>query len=703
MRCVCGVLCCVAAMLAGPVTAAVEGMVVTTSNAPVEGARLELVGGEGFAVTDASGLFRFAEVTPPATLRVVHPRFQLLEVEVSAEAGAILVLLPKQKVYGEIVVTANREASGAIQPISVPTSSVSPLDRPAPVTSVVELAESVPGVAENGQGGLFQAYSIRGTGGQRVLTLVAGTRILTERRAGATASFIDPLLLGRVNVVRGPYSSYYGSGALGGVLEAVPRRFDGATVDVGWESEGDGNYQLVGFDLEGWSVGVARRASNATESADGQLLPGQFEQYSATVGKVWTLDGGLELDLLLAPSIGDEIGKPNRRYPSRITTYPEERHLVGRLAVRRPNVWHLDLYAHPNSLDTRNLKSDEHSLVTNEAFDLGLNFQRELTLPAEINARLGVDYFGRRGVEATEWVTDLVDATTQTFTTLDGRQDELAVYGALRRSFAAITVEAGGRLTWIEQANRGAETTDDSAATGFVGVTAGLVDGIELVANIGTGFRFPGLSERFFSGSTGRGEVVANRALDPERSLTTDVGLRFFGSRVFAAAYVYRTEIDDYIERIDLEDGVRTYVNLTAGTITGLEVEGFWQASDHLRLDWAGQLTEGEADDGSALAESPADRVTVGGTYSDGRWRGSLRWQHRLDKDDPGPGEVAVDAAEIVSASIQYSVREGLNLVVFGSNLLDETYLPSADDLALPATGRSIGLGIRWSMPGHLP
>jgi len=44
-------------------------------------------------------------------------------------------------------------------------------------------------------------------------------RIVAERRAGATASFIDPLLLGVVNVVRGPYSSYYGSGALGGVRD----------------------------------------------------------------------------------------------------------------------------------------------------------------------------------------------------------------------------------------------------------------------------------------------------------------------------------------------------------------------------------------------------------------------------------------------------------------------------------------------------
>jgi iron complex outermembrane receptor protein len=205
--------------------------------------------------------------------------------------------------------------------------------------------------------GLSIAARIAGTPG-------AGTRIVAERRAGATASFIDPLLLGVVDVVRGPYSSYYGSGAIGGVLEAVPRPFETATAELGWESQGDANYQMVGLELAGWSLGLARRASNATETPDDLYLPSQFEQYSATVGKQWTLSSGLEVDLLLAPSWGDDIGKPNQRYPARVTTYPEEQHLVGRVAIHRHGVWHLDLYTHPNTLDTENSRSTESAPVT---------------------------------------------------------------------------------------------------------------------------------------------------------------------------------------------------------------------------------------------------------------------------------------------------------------------------------------------------
>jgi len=689
-------LFCMIFLVAASLFAAVEGVVVTAKNMPVEGARVELVDGSGFCITDAHGIYRFPESDPPISLRISHPRFQLLEVDLGARSSTTLILVPKQKVFGEVVVTANRESDSSIQPISVAGSSASADARPAPVTSVVDLASGLPSVAETGQGGLFQAYSIRGTGGQRVLSLVAGTRILTERRAGATASFIDPLLLRSVNVIRGPYSSYYGSGALGGVLEAVPQRFDRTMFATGWETEGDANYQMVGLDLSGWSIGLARRSSNPTKTPEGELEPSQFQQYSATVGKLWTLSSGLEVDLLVIPSRGDDIGKPNTRYPGRITTYPDERHLVSRLSIRRPGKWHLDFYGHPNSLETENVKSDEHSLVKNEAFDFGLNYQYEADLPASFAARVGLDYFGRRGVRATETIDDLNTGLRDRFRTLDGRQDEAAAYGSIRRSFGSLSAELGGRFSWIEQSNAGSGATDDTAATGFLGLSVPVGHSLEFVANLGSGYRFPGLSERFYSGSTGRGEVVANENLDPERSLSTDVGLRFFGSRLFLAAYLYHTEIDDYIERIDLEDGVRTYVNLTSGTIEGIEIEGFFQVTDALKLQWAGEMTDGEAEDGSPLAESPADRITLGGRYSTGPWSGRLRWQHRFDKNDPGPGEVPTKSADIVSASLSYTMADGLSLVLFGRNLLDETYLPTADDLAVPVARRSVGVGLHW-------
>lgn len=693
-----------ALLVAAPTWAAVEGTVTTNDGRPIEGARVVLTDTGEARTTDGRGRFVFADAEPPAQLRIEAPRFLEIEVEVEAPTAAgddppRFSLVPKSEVYAEIVVSATRE-SGDFEPVSVAAVSISPDDKAAPVQSVVELIEGIPSVAMDGQGGLFQAYSIRGVAGQRVKTLISGMRIETERRAGSTASFFDPLLLGDADVIRGPSSTYYGSGALGGVVQLFPRSFDGLSVSAGVIGGADDvNYLGLGWGDGEWSLGLTRRQAMDGETPDGDPLFSRFEQWGASIGRTWELASGAQLDLLVMPAVAEDIGKPNRRIPSRITSYPEETHLVTKLSYRHPSRWRLDFLAHPNTLETENLRATSRSLVENDAFDFGINAQKELTFGNGFSARVGLDVFGRRDVTATETVEDLDTGVVETSRSLDGEQDEAALYAAVRRPWGRATLEAGGRFTWIAQSNRlGASeaSSDDNAWTGFLGLTLPLAGGFELAANVGTGFRFPGLSERFFSGSTGRGEVVANEDLGPERSLGTDLGLRYYGRKIYVAAYVFRTEVDDYIEEVELAGGVNTFANRASGTIEGFELEGSVEVLSGLRLSWAGQTQRGR-DGSTPLASIPADRVSVGGIWERGPWTAQARLEHRLDKDDPGVGEEAIDGADLLSASVAYRFDNGLALRVFGSNLFDETYLPTADDLAVPAIGRSLGIGLSWN------
>lgn len=81
-----------------------------------------------------------------------------------------------------------------------------------------------PGISSSGTGSRFgfDGFSIRGIGGNRVLTLVDGIRMPEEFSFGpflsARRDFIDIDNLGRAEVARGPISSLYGSDALGGVV-----------------------------------------------------------------------------------------------------------------------------------------------------------------------------------------------------------------------------------------------------------------------------------------------------------------------------------------------------------------------------------------------------------------------------------------------------------------------------------------------------
>jgi iron complex outermembrane receptor protein len=494
---------------------------------------------------------------------------------------------------------------------------------------------------------------------------------------------------------------------LGGVAQVFPRDFDGWSFAAGWSGFGDESYQHAGWgDGEtGWSVGFARRSADNDVGADGGELNSHFTQSSATLRKRWQRRGR-SFELLAIPTLGRDIGKPNTDYPERVTDYPRERHLLLKFATTGPRGGSLQAFVHPNDLETEVLLVGESlNVVGNESTELGVSWQRPWTLngeagPSDPHGSWGVDYFARRGVDADERVESLADGTVSLAHTLDGAaQDEVAAFGTARWSWGAATFQAGTRFTWQRQANGADPSRDDTAWTAFAGLVRPLGGGFELTANLGSGLRFPNLSERFFTGTTGRGQVIGNPDLEPESSLNVDLGVRRYGSKAFWSAQVFHLRIADYIERIDSADDTRTFVNLTSGTIRGLEVEGFYQLDDWWRLSWSGHFLDGEASDGSPLADVSSDRLQATVEYDRGDWQGRLQLQHRAAKDDPGSGELPLPSADLLSASLRYRITTALALTVRGQNLLDEEYRSSADDKTSIAAGRSVGVGLTWSAP----
>ncbi len=90
--------------------------------------------------------------------------------------------------------------------------------------NIADLVRFEPGVNVAGTGSRFglTGFSIRGIGGNRVLTLIDGIRVPDEFSFGpflsARRDFIDIDSLARAEIARGPISSLYGSDALGGVV-----------------------------------------------------------------------------------------------------------------------------------------------------------------------------------------------------------------------------------------------------------------------------------------------------------------------------------------------------------------------------------------------------------------------------------------------------------------------------------------------------
>lgn len=700
-------------VLAGATSVAasdVLGRVSDAAGSPVAGAIVRAHSGDAEPAssrTDGSGEF-VVTATAPLVLEIDHPDFEPRRFELDSVGDQpVEVALERRKeiVRDEIAVSVSR-SQGTFSAQSIAASALAPEDLVELPNAVGEMVAEVPGVSQNGQGGLFQTYSVRGVSRQRVLTLVEGMRIVSERRAGVSASFLDPLLLGSVEVVRGPLSTYWGSGALGGVVQLFARRFDGVSAAVGFSTAGDERFLRVGHGGgEGaWSWGLAGREAGPGETPRGEDLHSGFEQISASFTRRWVQDG-MTYEALVLASQGRDIGKANTDFPERTTTYPDERHALIHLAATAESGWRFEAWAHPNELDTRVETSGEGtSRVGNRALDWGVDAQREVRLGANRTLRWGIDLFARQDVGAREEQRDTAGAVVGVQETLaSASEQELGAYGAIESTFGdqgkggeGVTLLAGGRLALQRQENPGFARVDDSAATAFVGAVAPLARGFELTANLGTGLRFPSISERFFSGTTGRGFVTGNPDLDPESSLSADIGARWLRGNAFVSASVFRTEIDDYIERVETAPGRLTFVNLASGQIRGLELDGAWQPARGWGLSFGGHVIEGEADDGATLTDTPPESINLGWNVESGSWQWRSRWEHRFAKSDIGSGEKAIPAAHLLSSSLIWKWRPDVGVRLSARNLLDQEYFNSADRRVAPAQARSLAVTLEW-------
>ena len=576
-------------------------------------------------------------------------------------------------------------------------------------TATGSLSEALalqPSVSLNGQPGLFQTLNIRGLARQRVQSFLNGMRLTSERRAGVSASFLDPLLLGGVEIIQGPASTYYGSGALAGALQLLLREDASPWVSTGFASDGNERNLAAGTGNANFSAGIALRQRDDGETVKGDTKFDRFDQLSAYYQRQFNV-GAYSIDWQLIGSKAEDIGKDNSQFPlDRVVLYPEENHLLSQVKLSGTGDWAGRFSLHYQDLLTRETRATLESRagsqalqsrvseVANRAMDIGFTLEDKWQA-GRLSGQYGFDYFGRRGVNARQddFILSRLSGSTQSLD--DGVENESAFFATANRDFDFVSVHLGGRWTYFTQSDSKSEKISQTKGSYFLTVRKPLGDW-DLSLSYGTSSRFASLTERLFIGTTGRGDVVGNSRLLPENSSELDIGMDYQSDRLAFELHSFAMDIDDFIERITLDENTLSYRNRYDGNLRGWQYRLGLFPSNSWQLAFSGQRVTGNSDSGDALIDIPAARHQVDLSYSAPGWSLNVSLRRRLDKQDFGVTERALQAANIGALNFRINLSERWQVQAGIENLFDETYFSSADALSTLAIGREFTLGFHF-------
>jgi vitamin B12 transporter len=178
--------------------------------------------------------------------------------------------------------TVNITSKRGIQPVLDVLSDTTVIDRRAiansPASTLIDLLQIEAGleITQQGGQGKLSGLFLRGTKTAQTLIIIDGVRLENPLSGGANLEFIPLAAIERIEVSRGPVSSFYGSAAIGGVIQIFTRQNgDGAPVgvkpfgsfSVGSNSTLKTNVGVSGADQSTrWLVSMARDQTKGYEA-----------------------------------------------------------------------------------------------------------------------------------------------------------------------------------------------------------------------------------------------------------------------------------------------------------------------------------------------------------------------------------------------------------------------------------------------------
>lgn len=560
-----------------------------------------------------------------------------------------------------LVVTATR----AEQSLGDSLAAVRIIDRDdidrSQAPDLIELLRLEAGVdiLRGGGPGAQTSLFLRGSNSNQVLVLIDGVRVAAAGTGAFAWEVIDPALIERIEIVRGPRAARWGSDAIGGVIQIFTRQSRGLMLRTGLGRYGDRKFGLAAGN-DDWQISAAYR---------------QVDGFSAQNSRGFAFDPdkdgfdnqGLALRGRIPISVG-ELTLHARATRARVEFDQGESDVLNysggldwRLTGPEQWIWTLSLATLRDRLETATAFGQSEALTRR----LQLGAQAERPLGPGGQWLIGLDGWRESSVNRGVWSQD---------------RNNIGVWTGISGSLGRLDHEASLRID--------RDSGFGSAVTGNLSGGWRLSDIWRLQASLGRSFRAPNFNQLFSPGFSGL--FAGNPDLDPERSLAGELGLLAqFGPGQRLLLTGFESRISDLI---DFAGDDFQAINIRRARIRGVELEQQWQAGAWLGRNQLTWLDAIDRDNDQPLLRRARYKAAAQLDYRfpNGGWLGAEASYSARRFDI---GQVRLDDALLVNLRAGWSLGRHWQIEGRLDNLTDRQDEPL---IGFNGPGRALHVALRW-------
>jgi vitamin B12 transporter len=492
----------------------------------------------------------------------------------------------------------------------------------------------------------------------------------------------------RIEILRGPQSTLYGSDAMAGVINIITikgqgkPRFHLSSLGGSYETFSvtaglTGNMERLHYSF--WASSLTSQGFSAANAAlEGNTEADGYKNLSLSARAGYKASDNIDLDFsarfIDTKSDIDNYGSAFGDDPNNIQTY-DSLYLKGHIrGLFLKNRWEQKLtLSHVNSnRETDNPTDEQHpfdadrSLYKSRLYEL--DWQNNLFLHKSNTLTFGAEYQQEQG-ESTYHSESIWGPSTSFFPLKKAHNTGIYIQDQIRLA-GVFFMTAGMRLDTHSQSGR--STTYRIAPAFFIQQT-----NTKLKATYGTGFKSPSLYQLYAPGNVWG--PIGNENLKPEETTSWDLGIEqgLWDGKVRLGGTYFSSRFENLMEY----DYTQGYINITNASSKGVEFFLEFAPAENLAFSASySNIVAKDQNTGDSLLRRPKDKFTANlNVRFLAKARFILSLTHIGARDDQEwidwiSTRVQMDPFTLLNGTISWDILPNIQLYLRMDNILDQQY-----------------------------